>query len=62
MKPMSKRQVVAALGDSGKHEKWGCPLECRQHLSSLPRHDEITAGVVRNLIRDLKCVPEGWLQ
>jgi len=21
MKPMSKRQVVAALGDSGKHEK-----------------------------------------
>ena len=70
MKPMTKRQVVAALarqrcrkvGDSGKHEKWGCPLECRQHVSSLPRHDEITAGVVRNLIRDLKCLPEGWLQ
>jgi hypothetical protein len=70
MKPMTKRQVVAALlrqecrklSDSGRHEKWGCPLNCRQHVTSLPRHDEITAGVVRNLIRDLKCLPEGWLQ
>lgn len=70
MKPMTKRQVVAALlrqkcrklSDSGKHEKWGCALSCRQHVTSLPRHDEITAGVVRNLIRDLKGLPEGWLQ
>jgi hypothetical protein len=70
MKPMPKRQVAAALarqgcrktGDSGKHEKWDARWESRQHLSSLPRHDEITAGVVRNLIRDLKCLPEGWLQ
>jgi hypothetical protein len=70
MKPMSKRDVVTALlrqkcrklSDAGRHEKWGCPLTCRPHVTSLPRHDEITAGVVRNLIRDLKCLPEGWLQ
>jgi hypothetical protein len=70
MKPMAKRLVVAALlragcrkiSEHGKHEKWGCPIGCAQHVTALPRHDEITAGVVRNLIRDLKCLPEGWLQ
>jgi hypothetical protein len=70
MKPMAKRRVVAALlkqqcrklSEQGKHEKWGCPLSCQRHLTALPRHDEITAGVVRNVIRDLECLPEGWLQ
>jgi hypothetical protein len=45
MKPMTKRQAVAALlrqqcrklNDSGKHEKWGWPLSCRQHVTSLPQ-------------------------
>lgn len=70
MEPMAKRLVVAALlrnhcrklSEHGKHEKWGCPLICREHVTSLPRHDVITPGVVRNLIRDLEGLPEGWLQ
>jgi len=70
MKPMAKRLVVAALvrqhcrklSEHGKHEKWGCPRQCDQHVTSLPRHDLITAGVIRGLIGDLKCLPEGWLQ
>jgi predicted RNA binding protein YcfA (HicA-like mRNA interferase family) len=65
---MAKRLVVKALTDHGCykvsergiHEKWGCP--CGQHVTSVPRHSEITAGVIRNLIRDLACLPEGWLQ
>jgi hypothetical protein len=70
MKPMAKRLVVRALlaqrcvkvSEQGKHEKWRCPSTCGQHVTALPRNREITAGVVRNLIEDLKCLPEGWLQ
>jgi hypothetical protein len=29
---------------------------------ALPRHTQITAGVIRNVIADLKCLPKGWLQ
>jgi hypothetical protein len=59
VKPIDKRLVVAALfrrachkiSEQGKHEKWGCPLKCGQHVTSLPRHDTVTAGVIRNVIR-----------
>ena len=70
MKPMAKRLVIRALGrrgcvklsDEGIHEKWGCPPTCGQHVTALPRHNEITAGVIRGMITDLKCLPKGWLQ
>jgi hypothetical protein len=70
MKPMAKRLVVRALvrqgclkaGEQGIHEKWQCPPACGRHVTALPRHNEITAGVIRNLIRDLACLPKGWLQ
>ena len=70
MKPMPKRKVVRALraqhcvkvSDRGKHEKWRCPSPCGQHVTALTRHTEVTAGVVRSLIEDLKCLPAGWLQ
>jgi predicted RNA binding protein YcfA (HicA-like mRNA interferase family) len=70
MKPMSKRKVVKALreqrcvkvSEQGKHEKWRCPSPCGQHVTALTRHTEVTAGVVRSLIEDLKCLPTGWLQ
>ena len=68
MKPMAKRLVVTALAkqgcrklsERGIHEKWGCP--CGQHTTAVPRHNEITAGVVRGIIADLTCLPKGWLQ
>ena len=70
MKPMPKRLVVGALtgcgcykaSERGIHEKWKCPPTCGKHTTSLPRHSEITVGVIRSLIRDLACLPEGWLQ
>jgi hypothetical protein len=65
-----KRLVIRALtaqgclklSDEGKHEKWGCPEKCGQHTAAVPRHAEITAGVLRGIITDLKCLPKGWLQ
>jgi hypothetical protein len=70
MKPMPKRKVVKALlaqrcvkvSEQGKHEKWRCPSPCGQHVTALTRHTEVTAGIVRSLIEDLKCLPTGWLQ
>jgi predicted RNA binding protein YcfA (HicA-like mRNA interferase family) len=70
MKPMAKRLVTKALvrhgciklRDTGSHEKWGCPAACGAHTTAVPRHGQITAGVVRNLIADLECLPKGWLQ
>lgn len=70
MKPMSKRLVVKALTDSGCykasergiHEKWKCPTSCGKHVTAVPRHNEVTATVVRGIIKDLACLPKGWLQ
>jgi predicted RNA binding protein YcfA (HicA-like mRNA interferase family) len=68
MKAMKTRDVHRALTtagchllrDTGGHEAWGCP--CGQHVTAVPRHRTICPGVVRNLIRDLACLPKGWLQ
>jgi predicted RNA binding protein YcfA (HicA-like mRNA interferase family) len=70
MKPMAKRLVIRALtqqgcrklSDGGIHEKWGCPVMCGKHTTAVPRHNEITPTVIRNIIRDLACLPKGWLQ
>lgn len=67
-KPMKRRMVEAALrregchvvSESGIHTKWGCP--CGQHTAPLPRHTEITAGVVRSIGQQMGCLPKGWLQ
>jgi predicted RNA binding protein YcfA (HicA-like mRNA interferase family) len=68
MKSMTTRQVVKALlrnkcslaGTDGPHDKWTC--KCGKHSTAVPRHAETSAGVVRNIIRDLACLPKGWLQ
>lgn len=68
MRPMSKRRVVKALikhrcykeSESGIHEKWRCP--CGRHETSVPRHVEVSAGVVRTIQRHMACLPERWLQ
>ena len=67
MKPMAKRLVIRALtvqsclklSDEGKHEKWGCPEKCGQHATAVPRHAEVTAGVLRGIITDLEVPAEG---
>lgn len=67
-KPMRRRLVVAALvragcvklRDTGGHTVYGCP--CGQHIAPVPRHNETTAGVIGSLIREMACLPKGWLQ
>jgi len=67
MKPMRKRLVVKALlahecrkvDDDGRHEKWVCP--CGRRSAPVPRHSEISAGVVRSL-HTMACLPKDWLQ
>lgn len=69
MKPMRTREVLKALRrqgctlirNNGRHDIYGCP--CGKHEASVPTsHLEITAGVIRNIINDLECLPKGWLQ
>jgi hypothetical protein len=59
-----ERAIKAAgctkLSDDGKHTKWGCP--CGSHSTAVPRHRDISPGVVRNIVHDLACLPKGWLQ
>jgi hypothetical protein len=65
---MAKTLVVKALrsfdcrktSEDGKHEKWRCP--CGEHVTAVPRHREITAGVVRGIQRDMACLGKRWLQ
>ena len=65
---MKRRDVERALRangcspirNTGGHEVWGCP--CGAHIAPLPRHNAISAGVVRNVEKLMACLPDGWLQ
>jgi hypothetical protein len=65
---MKLRDVVRALttqqcttrSDDGNHTKWICP--CGRHSANIPRHRIVSPGVVRDTIKRLDCLPEGWLQ
>jgi hypothetical protein len=67
-KPMRYRDIEAALlawgctakQGRGDHEKWFCP--CGQHIAVITQAKEVSAGVVRDTIKKLSCLPEGWLQ
>jgi hypothetical protein len=48
--------------DTGSHTKWVCPYPCGAHSANIPRHREISAGVVADTIKRMACLPEGWLQ
>jgi hypothetical protein len=66
--PMRLRVVVAALQaadcsqirQGANHTVWRCP--CGEHQTAVPRHNQITAGVVGSIIRQLSCLSKGWLQ
>lgn len=68
VKGMKLRDVEAALreqhcrvlSEAGIHTKWGCP--CGQHTANIPRHKTVSPGVVRDTIKRLACLEEGWLQ
>lgn len=43
----------------GDHEEWYCP--CGEHLTVITRTGVVSPGLVRQAIRRLSCLPEGWL-
>ena len=69
VKAMRRRQVEEALrragcrvvSDEGKHTKWEC--SCGEgHTANIPRHGDISPGVVRDTLRRMPCQRKGWLQ
>jgi len=57
-KALRKQKCVQHGGT--KHTKWLCP--CGEHIARIPRHKEISPGVIDNTIKGMKCLEEGWLQ
>lgn len=66
VKAMKHRDITAALvangctssQGKGDHEKWYCP--CGQHMTVITQTREVSPGLVRQAIRNLECLPEGW--
>ncbi len=66
-KPQKYRDVVKILrmngwvflrDGKGSHELWGLADESRKE--SIPRHGEVSAGVIGQLMKKLKAFPQGW--
>jgi hypothetical protein len=55
---MSRRSVERALKANG------CEVlsDDGKHTAPIPRHRDISPGVVRDTINKLACLPKGWLQ
>jgi hypothetical protein len=67
VKPIRYRTLATALRRAGcrlvrqgrgDHEVWACP--CGRHQAIVVRDTEVSAGVVRSIVRHLACLPEGW--
>ncbi|MBU6244146.1 MAG: type II toxin-antitoxin system HicA family toxin [Actinomycetales bacterium] len=65
---MKTRKVIAALTAAGceqvrshgRHAVYRCP--CGGHMAPVPvSHTEVTAGVLNSLVKQLPCLPKGWL-
>lgn len=67
-RPMRRRLVLRALDaarctfvrEGAEHTVYACP--CGQHKTAVPRHTDVTAGVIGSIIKQLPCLPKGWLQ
>lgn len=55
-----KKYGCVVLNDEGPHTTWGCP--CGQHKAYIPRHREVSPGVIRDTIKRMECLKKGWLQ
>lgn len=64
---IKRREMIRALAkagcwvksDSGAHTKWACP--CGHHSANIPRHTDLSPGVVSDTINRMGCLNEGWL-
>ena len=67
-KSMKRAAVVKALTgtgcsvlrDTGGHTVYLCP--CGVHAAPVPRHRQVSAGVVKSIGELMQCLPKGWLQ
>lgn len=66
-KPVAYRRLTKAMRGAGcvlvrqgrgDHEVWRCP--CGRHTAVVVRDRQVSAGVVRSIITQLACLPEGW--
>jgi hypothetical protein len=68
-KPMKRRDVERALRranctvlrEGKEHTVWICSCG-GDHKAAVPRHGQITAGVVGNIGKAMACQGKGWLQ
>lgn len=69
VKAMRLRDVERALTKQGcqhirtrgSHRIWTCP--CGKHRASIaPQKGIVSPGVVRDTVKQMTCLPEGWLQ
>jgi hypothetical protein len=58
MKAMRRRLVTQAL------RRAGCLIKTDDgpHTADIPRHVDISPGVIRDTINRMTCLPKGWLQ
>lgn len=56
---MLAQGCTAKMG-KGDHEKWYCP--CGQHMTPVTKPGEVSPGLIRQAIKRMQCLPEGWLQ
>jgi hypothetical protein len=56
MKPMRRKRLESILS------RKGCIWTCGKCTVAVPRHVEITAGVMRTIVNNLTpCLGKGWL-
>jgi predicted RNA binding protein YcfA (HicA-like mRNA interferase family) len=56
-----RKAGCVVLRDNGRHTVYQCP--CGQHAVPIPTtHADVTAGVLRDVVAKLACLPKGWLQ
>ena len=66
---MKRRDVLKRLADAGvvwlreggEHTLYVCTCG-GEHKTAVPRHGEISAGVVGSIQKQIACAPKGWLQ
>lgn len=57
-----RRNKCSIKNDEGEHTTWECSCEDGPHTADIPRHVDISPGVIRDTITRMKCLPKGWLQ
>jgi predicted RNA binding protein YcfA (HicA-like mRNA interferase family) len=55
-----RRHGCTVLREGGRHTIWQCPDG--DHLAPVPRHREISAGVVASIANSMRCLGKGWLR